>query len=61
MEEGKEDTLRTVINVSSGLIQSVEIDDISAIINEKSEKLDILSTGFSLCSIRGLREFKKTK
>lgn len=46
--ESKEETLKTIVDLSSGMIESVEIDDISEIINEESEKLDLLEIKYGL-------------
>lgn len=46
--ESEEKNFKMILDTSSGLIESVEIDDISAMINEESEKLDVLEIKYGL-------------
>lgn len=46
-ENGK-DTLKNIVDKTSGLIESIEIDTISQEINEESDKLDILEMKYDL-------------
>lgn len=46
--ENDKNTLKSIIDKTSGLIESIEIDSISEKINEESEKLDILEIKYDL-------------
>ena len=46
--EDDKDTLKDIVDQTSGLIESIEIDTISQEINEESDKLDILEMKYDL-------------
>lgn len=46
--EDDKDTLKDIVDQTSGLIESIEIDTISQKTNEESDKLDILEMKYDL-------------
>ena len=52
--EDDKDTLKDIVDQTSGLIESIEIDTISQKTNEESDKLDILEMKYDLQGITGM-------